>query len=192
MGHRWSNEDEKGKWKRWTDEELLWFWFSSLNSMLLGTKRKKKQNPKITNNHQQVNKICLPSTSFYFDLLHSCVHWPPVHRLGLVARVTLLRDRAFLTTQRFLQHAGLWGGRHCQSVKKSFSRHSTADKNMGEFFHPQELACDWQLMKRLCENYWSNMYSMWQSVPLCCAEIIQALGTFHRNHYILSLFFFSC
>lgn len=139
------------KWKRCTEEELLWFWFSSLSSMLSVTKsygkKKKNRNQKTPNNHEQAIKSVYIYQLIFQLAPQLCPLTPSsLHRLGLVARVTLLCDRAFLTNQRFPQHAGL-GGRHWQSVQKSFSRHSTADKNMGKFFHPQELACDWQLMK---------------------------------------------
>lgn len=139
----------KGKWMRRTEEELLRFWSSSLNSMISGTKSYGKK-PR-TRKPQTIMNRLIKSVYIYqliFQLAPQLCPLTPssLHRLRLVARVTLLCDRAFLTNQRFPQHAGL-GGRHCQSVQKSFSRHSTADKNMGKFLHPQELACDWQLMK---------------------------------------------
>lgn len=146
----------KGKWKRCTEEELLWFWYSWLpffkGPNLMRKKKKKKKTTtkkpkqKTPNNHQEVSKICLPlptSNSIYFTAVSTDTQYlaqPGTRGQGDIATWT------FWTNQRFPQHTGS-GGRHCQSVQKSFSRHSTTDKYTGKFFHPQELACDWQLMK---------------------------------------------
>lgn len=113
-------------------------------------KEKRKKRNKTRNSQTTTNKL-IKSVYLYQLLIQltpqlCALTASSLHSLGLVAGVTLLRDRAFLTNQRVPQLTGS-RERHCQSVQKSFSRHSTADKNMGKYFHPQELACDWQLMK---------------------------------------------